>query len=608
MDVNQFLHFLMGSSIGGKLESSLLYANQREKKKREQEISALLATYYSKVNSDLREVITANLPVIYLVDCEVIVKSVINSLLPDVEHIEDRAGILFFQVVKGIKVGGSIKSLIVSPQTQELDEEVLDRYALIYETNIINSTPSLAKEMATALKLEFRKTIAFNDIVEVMKNTLATVQNAAITAASVASLDTDMYGAKVYLDKAEARGIAQAGKDMRAFFTKNTPAQVENPENIINNYKPNTQVLLVGDTFNNLVAKVNKVLSQVLVQFLGKYGIIAASYENKPANKQVKQIVGASIGYFANAGHAAAVSGGEFIGVNTPLIQSTLVNLASINNSSSFSTKEWAQQSGHIDVALDLHKDTRESAKYLISGGLSFVVSMDAVFNSQYLAGSEVTARDQIIKQTLNGQGLKMWADVRRKLFTQEARTKLISLLRFSPTLLESVGERVVRALQPGKSKGKVTSGKGKSDISLGGIKSSKLGSTGSATKMTAKSLLPSVAKRSIRRKSGQFASLLSIQTLLNQALATKIKQSMGTPALNNRTGRFAESVKVENMSQSRQGMITAFYSYMKSPYQTFEPGYAQGSEKRNPKTLISKSIREIAADLVGNRLRAVSI
>jgi hypothetical protein len=62
-------------------------------------------------------------------------------------------------------------------------------------------------------------------------------------------------------------------------------------------------------------------------------------------------------------------------------------------------------------------------------------------------------------------------------------------------------------------------------------------------------------------------------------------------------------------MSQSREGMITAFYSYMKNPYQTFEPGYAQGSPKtRDPKLLIAKSIREIAATKVGNRLRAVSV
>jgi hypothetical protein len=96
--------------------------------------------------------------------------------------------------------------------------------------------------------------------------------------------------------------------------------------------------------------------------------------------------------------------------------------------------------------------------------------------------------------------------------------------------------------------------------------------------------------------------------TLINSQLHDQIKKNMGTPALNYQSGRFAKSARVEKMSESRAGMITAFYSYMKNPYQTFEPGFKQGSEARNPKTLISKSIREIAATQVGNRLRAVRV
>lgn len=78
---------------------------------------------------------------------------------------------------------------------------------------------------------------------------------------------------------------------------------------------------------------------------------------------------------------------------------------------------------------------------------------------------------------------------------------------------------------------------------------------------------------------------------------------------LNFRTGRFATSAKVERLTQSQAGMITAFYTYMKNPYQTFEVGFEQGSPKsRNPKLLIAKSIAEIAAIKVGNRMRSVSI
>jgi hypothetical protein len=55
--------------------------------------------------------------------------------------------------------------------------------------------------------------------------------------------------------------------------------------------------------------------------------------------------------------------------------------------------------------------------------------------------------------------------------------------------------------------------------------------------------------------------------------------------------------------------MITAFYSYMKNPYATFSGGgQQQYPRSRDPKLLISKSIREIAATQVGNRLRAVNV
>lgn len=106
---------------------------------------------------------------------------------------------------------------------------------------------------------------------------------------------------------------------------------------------------------------------------------------------------------------------------------------------------------------------------------------------------------------------------------------------------------------------------------------------------------------------------LVSLQKLINSQLQHVISANMGSGSsrnvLNYRTGRFASSVKVESMTESRQGMITAFYSYMKNPYATFSQGGAQADPRsRDPKLLISKSIREIAAEQVANRLRAVAI
>jgi hypothetical protein len=116
-----------------------------------------------------------------------------------------------------------------------------------------------------------------------------------------------------------------------------------------------------------------------------------------------------------------------------------------------------------------------------------------------------------------------------------------------------------------------------------------------------------------LRSNSGRFTSLISLQNLLNQGLASQIQKNMGTgerkDILNYRTGRFAESAKVEKMSSSREGMITAFYSYMRNPYATFSFGGQQSSPaSRDPKLLISRSIREIGATMVGNRMRAVLV
>lgn len=121
---------------------------------------------------------------------------------------------------------------------------------------------------------------------------------------------------------------------------------------------------------------------------------------------------------------------------------------------------------------------------------------------------------------------------------------------------------------------------------------------------------LVSARLENIRKPS---TNLTSLQNLINSQLQDVISANMGDGGsrntLNYRTGRFAASAAVERMSESRAGMITAFYTYMKNPYQTFEPGYRQGSPKsRDPKLLIAKSIREIAATKVGNSLRAVSI
>jgi hypothetical protein len=123
----------------------------------------------------------------------------------------------------------------------------------------------------------------------------------------------------------------------------------------------------------------------------------------------------------------------------------------------------------------------------------------------------------------------------------------------------------------------------------------------------------PSTSVPQLKTVKGTKYSLTSLKNLINSQLQDVVSANMGDGSrkdiLNYRTGRFAASVKVEDLSVSREGMITAFYNYMRNPYATFSSGGKQQLPRsRDPKLLIAKSIREIAAQKVGNRMRAVLI
>lgn len=121
-------------------------------------------------------------------------------------------------------------------------------------------------------------------------------------------------------------------------------------------------------------------------------------------------------------------------------------------------------------------------------------------------------------------------------------------------------------------------------------------------------------AKQTVKKKiEPQTVDLISLMALINSQLQDVISANMGDgnrrDVLNYRTGRFASTVNVDHLTMSRDGMISVFYNYMKYPYATFSSGGRQQNPKsRDPKLLIAKSIREIAAEAVSNKLRAISI
>ena len=107
--------------------------------------------------------------------------------------------------------------------------------------------------------------------------------------------------------------------------------------------------------------------------------------------------------------------------------------------------------------------------------------------------------------------------------------------------------------------------------------------------------------------------NLVNLLAILNSQIQDVVSANMGDGSrkdiLNYRTGRFASTVNIDHLTMSREGLISVFYSYMKNPYATFSAGGKQDRPKtRDPKLLIGKSIRDIASQVVDNKLRAISV
>lgn len=96
--------------------------------------------------------------------------------------------------------------------------------------------------------------------------------------------------------------------------------------------------------------------------------------------------------------------------------------------------------------------------------------------------------------------------------------------------------------------------------------------------------------------------SAINLKELLNAALPEYLLAKMQPPALQNRTGRFRNSVEVTEVKVGARGGTSIDYTYRLDPYKTFEPGGDMGSVNRDPRRLIGGSIRELAQQITGNK------
>ena len=324
-----------------------------------------------------------------------------------------------------------------------------------------------------------------------------------------------------------------------------------------------------------------------------------------------------SIGKILAYGHTAAgyvdKDGNAVINFNSPKSLAIMFEIMSSANDKSAITAQAALQAvtsfvtdtRQTEVFINIDKDFSEGfLKLFVSAGGNIVKFENTLINSR--RGSVLETKE---KRGVNKAVLEKLASA----FTRADSTISKRLARYilnhkkSPNSIEYLQHMLVNALTGDVTK-KYTSKSKASKSTKDSIKKQVV--SGISKKVAG--ALPKLRKP-VTKTPIIVSNLVNLQSLLDAALVQQVKQNMGSGSsrtlLNLRTGRLAESAKVERLSESRAGMITAFYSYMKNPYATFSDGGLQSAPKsRDPKLLIAKSIREIAQQQVANRLRAVAI
>jgi hypothetical protein len=359
--------------------------------------------------------------------------------------------------------------------------------------------------------------------------------------------------------------------------------------------KPNTRVLIIYTNFANVSTSFG-----VLFKKLFNYNAFSDLIDDKLDSGKgavpreiVRAFLNGNFGKLQNIGHIevdviSSKTREVKRGLVTPRLLQSLLSLPKAQ--AQRITRDFSQETGQAETRLVIRKLFTKNKLVL-----------EMIVENAFLIGKIEAQQANAIKSKFERayEIGKNFTDFLRK------NAKYLSDLETSKTLNQYIADSVLSAMkgktvQPYTSNTKITQ---KTDISIKTVKV-KLPKPVEST-----STLPKLSKTD----NVNTAFLISLQNLLNSMIVEKVKQNMGSgnrkDILNLRTGRFAESVKIERISQGREGMITAFYTYMRNPYGTFsEGGQQQLPRSRDPKLLISKSIREIAQTKVKNRLRAVLV
>jgi hypothetical protein len=633
MNASQFLEFLVGSKYGAKMKGATA-----------EKVDALRREFRTSAQKSIRDQIEITLPLIYLVRPYDIVTFNIEGLLDQSDELSRMVndfGILEQNLGSDKEYKKASDTLLKKKNAladfipyitidgvKYVPGDAKYHQALKNTLNALNSSSSI-KAIGDKIFADLRKTggkfkkkitlEALGERAQKTNNYLVKVDSAL---AQIYHLTGVSNSVVEQTEEKARRVIRKVSESQKKWLEQNTPAEFEDPNSFLNGYDSSTDFLFVSTKFKSDSSGARDLANEASKQHIIDALISIKQYGELTVAKNY------SVGAFAAAGHTGAVaqenvtSAKEVIGGNFPLLQQVMTwatEQSDISKISNISSVSFVENTDHLNLSLSFKKgDPAKFAKDLLSANFSFAFTQRATYNSNVLSHQETAEMDRQIEAAFGITRKELARIFTEKFYSKEGRRNLLSTLRFSPTVKESVAKLLYSTLS------------GLAPQSLGSP-SARAGSrgTGGRAKNVSLPKIPATNKVSLKssgtkNRTGSApikmesveaptVDIISLQNLINTQLQDVISANMGNGAsktiLNYRTGRFASSVNVERMSISRQGMITAYYSYMKNPYATFSAGGKQSvPESRDPKLLISKSIREIAQELVANKLRAVSL
>lgn len=268
-----------------------------------------------------------------------------------------------------------------------------------------------------------------------------------------------------------------------------------------------------------------------------------------------------------------------------------------------------SKQKGQISKALvtfgnqyNINVDTLNRLKYLVSN-FSHVVTKKGTLRASYVSVLTYDSmEDNTYDSIFEGEALRVFNEEFVPYFV-----KNFTSTKGSPSITDKIAHQLTKNSTPKQTKHvkvKTTAKDVPSKSSVTSKVKGKQSAKGNSKKARKKGaqVKPSAgaAPKSVLPDIRQFIGVL------NSRINTEVAKNMGSPRLNYRTGRFAESVRITDITRTNQGFPSIGYTYMRNPYEVFEhPGtgnpLAQEGQ-RDPRTLIDKSIREIMAEYAVGR------